>query len=158
MAKWTRTVSAGLLILAAMASRPAHAQKAGTYTGTTADGKEISFTIGTDPFTGQTAVIDFSETYMDTCPAAIDSTIGGLINQNYGPGADIPAGPDTVFTASSMAIWVSATLHFEGNRVSGQVSNEVPILITTNPYPDKPKRALLCTGKRQHFSAVLSQP
>ena len=47
----------GAAMIAAVIATPASAQVAGVYTGTSADGQNITFTVGTDTNTGDLALI-----------------------------------------------------------------------------------------------------
>ena len=138
-------------ILAASAGA-ASAQQAGTYSGSMADGTNISFTIGTDGQTGALQVTAASIGVSDTCnPGAFSYNTGWGLG---GDGTDL-SGNKGSYTYSFGYLYVTATLSFSGANLKGTVENATPTLIPPATGSGEPKKAAYCSSKKQAYTATL---
>lgn len=137
---------------AACAISPAAAQVAGTYSGTTADGNGVSFTVATDPNTHVLAVTSASVGFSDICH---DGSILGE-GWGYGLNQDIVARKVTNTTAGAyFTIKFSMTFSVNGQSATGWISSFSP---TLSPVGPKPTRALFCKSLGQSMSLTLQPP
>ncbi len=145
------TLALGLVTSLAL-SHAASAQQAGFYQGTSADGSNIQFTIGTDSATGNLQVTAVGISLADACnPGAFAyNTAWGL----GGDGTDLTGNKGT-FTSSFGYLYVNATLTFVGTTVKGTVENATPTLVATSSGTGEPTKAAYCKSKRQTYTATL---
>jgi hypothetical protein len=131
----------GTAVLAATLAAPASAQVAGVYTGTTANGEYVTFTVSTDPTTGNLAVAGGE---LDVTARCKDSM--------YGAG-DIVDG-QFAFSTYANAIVASVTLDFasDGQSATGTSKTIVPTLWPVDPNPI---RGLICSTGTQSLSVTL---
>ena len=137
-------------VLCAMAlSTPGWAQTAGTYSGTSADGQTVSFTVGTD-----------SDSNLAVTGASIDFAApckGGTAPTRYsgwGFGADaVITSHKAVMTAPDPFFYIVATLKFSGSTVSGLIQTRAPYL---DPGHTPPNMADFCESPSQAFTATLN--
>ncbi len=139
--------------LAAMAvSHAALAQQAGTYSGSAKDGSNISFTIGTDTNTGALQVTGVGIGLIDTCnPGGFTYNTGWGLG---GDGTDLTGNTGT-YTSSFGYLYVTATLKFSGDVLTGTVENATPTLVEPTSGSGEPKKAAYCSSKKQTFRATL---
>ena len=136
----------------ACAISPAAAQVAGTYSGTTADGNGVSFTVATDPNTGVLAVTGATVFFSDMCRD------GSTLNTGWGYGLnqDIVARKVSNTTAGSY-FTITFNLNFaaNGQSATGRVASFSPSL---NPVGPHPTSALYCKSAMQSMSVTLQPP
>ena len=140
-------------VLAAMAvSHAALAQQAGTYSGTAKDGSNISFTIGMDTTTGALQVTGVGIGLIDTCNPG-----GFTYNTGWGLGGDGTdlTGSTGAYNFSYGYLYVTATLKFSGNTLTGTVENATPTLVEPASGSGEPKKVAYCSSRKQTFKATL---
>jgi len=145
----TRLVIAAALV-AALAS-PAAAQVAGTYSGTTADGNNVSFTVGTDPNTGNLALTSASVSISALC------SDGSTFNTGWGFGfSPLPDISHHKVTSDGGGPYLttdfSLTFSADGQSATGTIYEAVPTLTPVGP---KPKKALFCSSAQQSMGLTL---
>jgi hypothetical protein len=136
----------------ACAISPAAAQVAGTYSGTTADGNGVSFTVATDPNTGLLAVTGAGIGFSDMCRD------GSTLNTGWGYGLnqDIVARKVSNTTAGSyFTITFNLTFAPNGQSATGRIASFSP---TLNPVGPHPTSALYCKSPMQSMSVTLQPP
>ena len=154
MKAWSK--SAAIIVMAAAAATallsPACAQTAGTYTGSQANGANLSVTVGTDPNNGALAITGLGVGIIGSCkPGTTTANTGwglGLTQDLTGPSAKVVYSFDYFYTELS--------LKFSGNTVTGTVTSYTPIFATVDS--GRPKKAVFCTSPKQSFSATLGAP
>lgn len=156
MAEYVLRALVSATALAAVAAMPlaARAQQAGVYSGTTADGNTITFTIGTDSNTGALQVTALGFGLTDTCnPGGFTYSTGWGLG---GDGTDLTGSTGTYNYTGYGYLYVSATLKFTGNTLTGTILNATPTLIQPTTAGSEPKKAAYCSGKKQKFIATYS--
>jgi hypothetical protein len=146
-----RTIFApfALAALGAVAISSAAAQVAGTYSGTTANGNAVSFTVATDSGTGDLAVTGASVDFSDLC------TGGSTLNSGWGYGLtqDIKRMKVTNTTATPyFTIKFNLVFAADGQSATGMVSSIGPTLAPVGP---KPRKALFCKSASQSMNVTL---
>ena len=138
-------------LLSALAGA-AFAQQAGTYSGTAADGSAISFTVGTDPSTGNLQVASANISFSDTCnPGSF------TFQSSWGLGA---SGPDLTGSTGTYATNVAgyfdvmATLQFSGPNLTGTIEN-VAVNFVPPATGSQPTKSAFCKSKKQKYTATL---
>ena len=147
----TRCAFFAAAAFAATLAGPAAAQVAGTYSGTSADGNGISFTVATDPNTGALAVTGASVGFSAPCKG----NVGVTLNTGWGYGllADISNGQvSNVSQSTYFDIAFNLTFSSDGQSATGQIETVSPDLYYVG---DKAKKALLCTSKKQAMTLSL---
>lgn len=125
-----------------------HAQSAGTYTGSSADGQLVRFVVGTDG-DGHLAVINASVNFQAPCKGGSAPTLEN--GWGFSPDAVIThhkadmVSPDPYF-------YITASFVFSGSSVTGLITTRVPYL---DPANTPPVRADFCESPKQAFSATL---
>jgi hypothetical protein len=146
----------GAAMIAAVIAAPASAQVAGVYAGTSADGQNISFTVGTDPNTGDLALISAGISFSAPCRG----DTGFVLNTSWGFGltADITNGEVQV-TQIDNYFYFQFALKFsaDGQSAAGKILSISPTLYPlTNPPPKAwPTSALFCVSPEQTMSLTL---
>jgi hypothetical protein len=142
------------LILAALLcaiGTTAGAQKAGTYTGTSADGQYLDFTVGTDTNTNNLAVLEAGINFDAACNGGNPDLI-----QSWGLGftQDI-ANRKADFVFDGQDIYVNANMAFskDGNSVTGTINTRV---VGFAPSTGAPTKSEFCQSAKQAFSATYS--
>jgi len=129
----------------------AEAQKAGTYTGTSADGQFLNFTVGTDTNTNSLAVMEAGINFEAACKGGYPDLI-----QSWGLGftEDI-TDRKAVLVFGGQDIYVTANMAFsaDGNSVSGMITTRV---VGFAPSTGAPTKSEFCESAKQAFTATLS--
>lgn len=143
----------GLSLLASTVAGLASAQQAGTYAGTSADGQNISFTVGTDTNTGALMITGFQFGLTANCnPGAFTFNTGWGLGAD-GTGADI-VGKSVTYHNSYAYVDVIAPIHFgAAGAASGFITSYTPTFVPVSS--GAPKKAAFCTSARQTFTATL---
>ena len=146
-----------LLPVVVTAATPAMAQQVGTYVGQMADGNPISFYVqrdtSTDPFTVNLQVTNFFINAMDICKPG---SFGLSFNEGFGiPGPGF-SGRRGSYGFSDNSTYVSATMVFSGNTVSGTVFNEGATLVPPTTSGAVPRKAALCSAKLSYTATFSS--
>ena len=153
------TVSNKALVVAALIAGAslsictnACAQTAGTYTGSQANGANLSVTVGTDPNNGSLAITALGVGIIGSCTPGTTT-----VNTGWGLGLtqDL-TGSSAKVTYSFDYFYTQLTLNFSGNTVTGTVTSYTPIFAAVNS--GRPKKAVFCTSPKQSFSATLGAP
>jgi hypothetical protein len=136
-------------ICAIVFSFGAAAQQAGTYSGTSADGQFVNFTVGTDTNTNNLAVLEAGVNFDAACNGGYPDLI-----QSWGLGftQDIAnRKADVVFDGQD--IYVSANMAFskDGTTVSGTINTRV---VSFAPATGAPNKSEFCQSARQAFTAT----
>jgi hypothetical protein len=144
-----RTATLAFSALCAMAlSTPGSAQQAGTYAGTSADGQNVSFTVGLDG-NNVLAVTGASIGFQAPCKGGTAPTL----YSGWGFGADaVITSHKAVMTAPDPYFYIVATLKFSGSNVTGSIQTRTPYL---DPGHTPPNVADFCESPSQAFSATL---
>jgi hypothetical protein len=136
--------------LCAMAvSTAGWAQQAGTYSGTSADGSNVSFTVGTDS-NNDLAVTGASINFTAPCKGGTTPTV--YSGWGFGTDAVITKNKASM-VASDNFFYITADLKFSGSTVTGTVTTRVPDL---DPGSTPPTKADFCESPKQAFSATLN--
>jgi hypothetical protein len=146
------TILCGALAAAAsiMAGHPAAAQVAGTYSGSSADGSGVSFTVATDPSNGDLAITSAVIFYGAPCKASTVTNYGGW---GYGLNADIVNGVTSNNTYTpNFDITFSLKFSADGQTATGDITTLIGILDTDETPP---KKSLFCESKKQKMSVSL---
>lgn len=127
----------GTAVLAATLAAPASAQVAGVYTGTTANGEYVTFTVSTDPTTGNLAVAGGELDVTARCKDSMYVYDSGWAFDNPAGAGDIVDG-QFAFSTYANAIVASVTLDFasDGQSATGTSKTIVPtqsISVTLQP-------------------------
>ncbi|HEY1709818.1 MAG TPA: hypothetical protein VGG10_16230 [Rhizomicrobium sp.] len=132
---------------------PAHAQRVGTYRGTTADGNQVYFTVARDADSGKLELSSGGIQFTSPCTGA---AAGTSLSGNWGFG--FTAGTE-VITKEQVTIkqylvssfYMSALLHFTDDKtISGSVGLISAELVPVVNGP--PKQAAYCSSARQLMS------
>ena len=139
-------------LLCAMAlSTPGSAQQAGTYSGTSADGQAVSFTVGLDG-NNFLAVTSASVDFAAPCRGGTAPTL----YSGWGFATDsVINNHKATMTAPDPFFYIVATLKFSGSTVTGNIVTRAPYL---DPGNTPPKLADFCESPLQAFSATYSGP
>ncbi len=136
--------------LVTAASLPAAAQTVGTYTGTTADGQGVSFTVTQDSASGDYSITGENISFSAPCA---NSTV--TLNTAWGTGYTVPITNHVAKLAlQDSYFFFSGTLHFTGNTLSGTLASTSPNLNYNGN--NKPTKALFCVSPAQAVSATLT--
>jgi hypothetical protein len=136
-------------VLCAMAvSTAGWAQQAGTYTGTSADGQTVSFTVGTDS-DNDLAVTGASIGFQAPCKGGTMPTL--YSGWGFGTDAVISAHKANMVAADPY-FYITADLKFSGSTVSGSITTRTPDL---DPGNTPPTKADFCESPKQAYSATL---
>ena len=139
-----------MTLLFALLSTAASAQSAGTYTGTTADGQNVSFTVTQDPTSGDYSITGENISFSAPCK---DSTI--TLNTAWGTGYTVPITKGVAKLAlQDTYFFFSGTLHFTGTTLSGMLASTSPDLSYSTT--GRPTKALFCVSPAQSVTATLS--
>jgi hypothetical protein len=140
-----------LLAATAIVAGPAGAQVAGTYSGTMADGNPVSFTVGTDPDTGDLALTSASISFSDKCRDG--STFSGGFGFGFSPLPDI-VNRKVTSNGGGPYLTTDLTLTFstDGQSATGSITTISPTLTPIGPEPSK---ALYCRAARQVMGVTL---
>ena len=143
----------GTAVLAATLAAPASAQVAGVYTGTTANGEYVTFTVSTDPTTGNLAVAGGELDVVARCKDSMYVYDSGWAFDNPAGAGDIIDG-QFAFSTYANAIVASVTLDFasDGQSATGTSKTIVPTLWPVDPNPI---RGLICSTGTQSLSVTL---
>jgi hypothetical protein len=129
----------------------ADAQKAGTYTGTSADGQYLDFTVGTDTNTNTLAVLGMGVNFDAACSGGNPD-----LQQSWGLGftQDI-ASRKAAILFGAQDIYVTANLAFSanGDTVTGTITSRT---VSFAPSTAAPTKAEFCISAKQAFTATLS--
>ena len=130
----------------------AHAQQAGTYSGTAADGSSLSFTVAADPNTGALQVASANISFSDTCnPGSFTfQSSWGL----GGSGPDFTGATGTYATNVAGYFDVISAFKFSGTTMSGTIEN-VAVNFVPASGTGLPKKAAFCKSPKQSFRATL---
>ena len=137
-----RRVAAGCAVLVLTAGT-ATAQMAGVYSGTTADGNSVSFTVSTDS-SGALAVTGATIFYSAQCNFG-----GPVLNQGEGFGLDaaISGGrASTIVSFSDYYTELTFAFYPNGQSAKGTVTTVAPEL---EPGGNRPTKSYTCTSPRQ---------
>ena len=138
--------------LCAMAlSTPGLAQKAGTYSGTSADGEPLSFTVGLDG-NNVLAVTGASISFIAPCKGGTVPTLSS--GSGFSSDAVI-TGHKASIVAPDPFFYITASLKFAGTRVTGLITTRSPYL---DPGKTPPNKADFCESPLQAYSATFSGP
>jgi len=129
---------------------PAAAQEAGTYSGLTADGNPISFSLGSDPNTGKLELTSLNVTFKAQCPAT-----GTSITKGYyiglATGTDVRKGKVSYVYSADPQVYISTAIDFPNKTTAtGSTGSRIALLIPGTP----PSKAQLCVSQRQAFQAT----
>jgi hypothetical protein len=129
---------------------PAAAQQAGTYSGVTADGNPISFSLGSDPNTGKLELTSLNVTFKAECAAT-----GTSITKGYyiglATGTDVRKGKVSYVYRADPQIYIGTTIDFPNKTTAtGSTGSRIALLVPGNP----PSKAQLCVSQRQAFQAT----
>jgi hypothetical protein len=128
----------------------AAAQMVGTYTGTSADGQNISITIGTDSSTGLLQVQGWNYGIASTCTGGTTFNTGWGFGPD-GTGTDLNGATGT-YKNSFSYVYVTSTFRFVRNEIIGTLASYTP---TFAPVASgRPTKAIFCTSKNQKFTAT----
>jgi hypothetical protein len=151
MTKFRHATFAFSALCAIVLSAPGSAQTAGTYTGTSADGQTVSFTVGTDS-DSNLAVTGASIGFAAPCKGGTAPTL----YSGWGFSADaVIANHKTTMTAPDPFFYIVADMHFSGSSVTGKIITIAPYL---DPGKTPPNKADFCESPAQAFSATLGGP
>jgi hypothetical protein len=143
----------GGAILAAALATPASAQLLGTYTGTSADGQSVSFTVTTDPNNSAPEITSATVWFSAPCK---NSTYTLDEGEGWGPGADIAARKVTsVISIPGFYNKFSLTFSTNGQTATGTTLSIAPYL---NPATSPPHNSLFCESAKQTMSLTYSGP
>ena len=124
----------------------ASAQMAGTYSGTTADGNSVSFTVSTDG-SGVLAVTSALIFFSAQCDFG-----GPVLNEGEGFGLDAQASggrASAVFSIPSFYTDLTFAFSQNGQTARGTVTTVAPDL---EPYTSRPTKSYTCTSPRQDMT------
>jgi len=144
------TAAAAVAALAAAAG-PTAAQVAGTYSGTSADGNGVSFTVATDPNNGDLAITSASISISALC------SDGSTFNTGWGFGfSPLPDIINHKVTSKGGGPYLTTDLNLtfsaDNQSAKGFILEIVPTLTPVGPAP---KKALICRTKRQTMGVNL---
>lgn len=132
----------------ALASTANAGAVAGTYSGASADGNSVSFTVADDG-NGVLALTGQSYNFSAMC------NDGSTFNSGWGLGYDTPITGNKVkntFAFPYLTNIVSLTFSADGQSATGTISSVSPTLTPVGP---KPKKALFCKSPMQSLSLTL---
>ncbi len=135
--------------LAALFALPAAAQVAGTYSGASANGDGVTFTVGTDTGTGVLAVQSASIGFSALCRD------GSTLNSGWGYGMNQDIAHKRVSnTTYGPYFTIKFTLKFSADNQSatGTVST---VTSSLSPIGPAPKKVLLCRSPIQALNVTL---
>jgi hypothetical protein len=139
-------------ILGVVIPMNAWAQQVGVYNGTTADGDNVSFTVGLDN-NNDLAITGAGISFTATCAAT-----GDIVNEDWGFGTDeVISGTRAPFAAGDEYFYIFApgTVLFHGSQLTGHLNSRTAIF-RTNTTP--PGGAQYCISPTQSFTATFSGP
>jgi hypothetical protein len=141
----------GAAIIAAMLATPATAQEQGTYSGTSADGQNLSFVVGTDPNTGYPALVSAGLSFSAPCK---NSTVVFTSAWGFGLMQDIIDRKTGQFSQTDAYFTFDLKLDFtvDGQSATGTIRTYSP---TLDPVSSKPTKALFCESPEQALSLTL---
>ena len=148
MTKFRHATLAFSALCAIALSTPGSAQTAGTYTGTSADGQQVSFVVGLDGG-NNLAVTSASISFAAPCKGGTAPTL--YSGWGFGTDAVITKGKATM-TAPDPFFYIVASLKFSGSTVTGNISTRAPYL---DPGKTPPNIADFCESPVQAYSATL---
>ena len=140
------------LALVCLGSVPfaALAQSAGTYTGTTADGENVSFTVTQDATSGEYSITGENIAFNAPCK---NSTI--TLNTAWGTGYSVPITKGVAKLAlQDSYFFFSGTLRFTATAMSGTLASTSPNLAYN--ASGHPTKALFCVSPAQAVTGTLS--
>jgi hypothetical protein len=144
-------IAAGGIVLAAAFANPASAQLQGTYTGTSADGQNLTFVVGTDPNNSEPEITSAGVSYVATCK---NSTYTLNEGEGWSPFADVVRHKVTA-TISVPSFYNKLTLTFsrDGQTATGTIETISPYL---DPARSPPKGVLFCVSPSQSLTLTYS--
>jgi hypothetical protein len=127
----------------------------GTYSGTSADGNDLTIVVATDPKNGDPELTYLGLNLTAFCrPPDLDYTLQG--GWGIDASIDIPKTGKVKISAQFSYVTVEASLTFAADgSVSGTITSYQPTLYPVGP---KPTRALFCTSPEQALSLTLQSP
>ncbi|MGI8839263.1 MAG: hypothetical protein ACR2F8_00500 [Caulobacteraceae bacterium] len=137
-------------ILAAVVSGPAAAQMVGTYSGTSADGNPVSFTVGTDPNTSTLAITGFGVNATANCGDGTVLLFGtgfGGLNQDIGANRRVSFDNGFAYATINFSLKFSA----DGQSATGTIVSDSP---TLSPIGPRPKKASFCQSASQSLGVT----
>jgi hypothetical protein len=141
----------GAAIIAAMLATPATAQvQQGTYTGTSADGQNLTFVVGIDSNNNDVAVTSAGISFSAPCR---NSTV--VLSQDWGTGLlqDIIKGKTGKFSLTDAYFTFDISLDFTTDgTATGTIKTFSP---TLDPIGSAPTKALFCESPEQTLSLTL---
>lgn len=147
MAKLSAPLAA---VLVAALATPAAAQVAGTYSGTSADGNGVSFTLATDPNTGNLQITGAGVGFTAPCKK---STY--VLNTGWGwnPGTEITGKTVTsVNDGNYFDITFKLKFSADNQSATGTIATVSPAL---NNAVEPARKALFCASPKQALSVTL---
>jgi len=130
-----------------------HAQTAGYYKGTSADGSGLEFQVATDMATGLLAVTNATVFFSAPCKGVVTTLNTGW---GYGLFADITNRKVSNSTTTSyFDISFNLVFSADGQTAQGSIVSISPDLYTI-PGATKASRALFCTSPKQKLSLTYS--
>jgi hypothetical protein len=152
MSRLRYSIAAFAVLPALVFGSSGEAQTAGTYTGTTADGSPIAFTVATDG-NGNLAVTAATQTFNAKCNGTAPSTLPTTWGFFFGSEIKNQRAKFTYGVGGGSSIYDAITFDFATSPVSGTTSSRIAILATGK---DAPGRAEYCVSARQAYTATLS--
>lgn len=151
MSKFRYPALAFSMLCAMTLSSPGSAQTAGTYSGSSADGQTVSFTVGLDG-DSRLAVTSASVGFEAPCKGGTAPTL----SSGWGFGSDaVITNHRATLIAPDPFFYITATLKFTGSTVTGLITTRAPYL---DPGHTPPNRADFCESPLQAYSATLGGP
>jgi hypothetical protein len=137
------------LLCAGTMAPAARAQQAGTYSGTSADGQNVSFVVGTDSNTGKLQITSFNLGITAPChPGSYTySTAWGV----GGDGKDLTS-HSTTYTYSFGYLYLVASMKFTSAGATGKITSYTPTFAPVNS--GHPKKSVFCKSPQQGFTTT----
>jgi len=141
----------GAAIIATVLATPSTAQQAGTYTGTSADGQNLTFVVGTDTNTGYYALTSAGISFSAPCK---NSSVVLTTSWGFGLLQDIIDRKTGQFSSTDTYFTFDLKLDFsvDGLSATGTIRTYSP---TLDPVGSKPTKALLCESPLQALTLNL---
>ena len=130
-----------------MYASPALAWKAGTYEGTSADGQDIKFVVGTDSTSGKLQILSFNFGITAPCyPGTYTfQTAWGF----GGNGVDLTTAK-TTYTYSFGYVYMIASITYGPGGATGTITSYTPTFAPV--ISGHPKKSVFCTSPKQSFT------
>jgi hypothetical protein len=141
----------GAAIIATALATPAAAQQQGTYTGTSADGQNLTFVVGTDSNTGYPALTSAGISFSAPCK---NSSVVLSTSWGFGLTQDIIDRKTGEFSQTDTYFTFDLEIKFslDGQTATGTIRTYSP---TLDPVGSKPTKALFCESPLQALSLTL---